>query len=191
MDPFSAEGELLNLHNHFHQGQWQEAVDFDTAGLSPENRLPARVISLRAQIALGQAEEVIAEVQGESGPELVAVGALAEFAAGNESKAVRAAEKLASDSGDNATVQVLAGTVLQAAGKSEEALALLSQHEGKLESVALIVQIHLEQNRTDLAIKEVHAAKKWAQDSLVYNLAEAWVGLRMVRLIYTANCVHR
>lgn len=46
--------------------------------------------------------------------------------------------------------------------------------------VALIVQIHLQQNRTDLAIKEVQAAKRWAQDSLLVNLAESWVGMRVV-----------
>jgi coatomer protein complex subunit epsilon len=49
-----------------------------------------------------------------------------------------------------------------------------------VEAVALIVQIHLEQNRTDLAIKEVQGARKWAQDSLLVNLAESWVGLRVV-----------
>ncbi|TVY56364.1 Coatomer subunit epsilon-1 [Lachnellula cervina] len=179
MDPFSAEGELLNLHNHFHQGQYQEVIDFDTAGLSPENALPARVLSLRAQIALGQAEDVIADVQGESEPDLAAVGALAELAAGNESKAVKIAGKLAQESADNSTVQVLAGTVLQAGGNSEEALALLSQHQGNLEAVALIVQIHLQQNRTSLAIKEVQAARRWAQDSLLVNLAESWVGMRV------------
>ncbi|KAH8595513.1 coatomer epsilon subunit-domain-containing protein [Bisporella sp. PMI_857] len=179
MDPFSAEGELLNLHNAFHQGQYQAAVEFDTSGLSPENALPARVLNLRAQIALGQYEDVIADIQGESEPDLAAVGALAEFKAGNESKAVKIAEKLATEEGENATVQVLAGTVLQAAGKSEEALSLLSQHQGNLEAVALIVQIHLEQHRLDLAVKEVAAARKWAQDSLLVNLAESWVGLRV------------
>ncbi len=49
-------------------------------------------------------------------------------------------------------------------------------------SVALIVQIHLQQNRTELALKEVNAAKRWAQDSLLVNLAESWVGLRLVRM---------
>jgi len=130
MDPFSAEGELLNLHNYFHQGQCQEAIDFDTAGLSPDNKVPAQVLSLRAQIALGHAEDVIAEVEGASEVELNAVEALAHLVAGDESKALKIAEKLASSSADNATVQVLAGTVLQAAGKSEEALTLLSQHQG-------------------------------------------------------------
>lgn len=51
-----------------------------------------------------------------------------------------------------------------------------------VEAVALIVQIHLEQNRLDLAIKEVTAARRWAQDSLLVNLAESWVGLRVVSI---------
>ncbi|TGO37114.1 hypothetical protein BHYA_0105g00050 [Botrytis hyacinthi] len=179
MDPFSAEGELLNLHNHFHQGQFQEAIDFDTSALSPENALSARVISLRARIALGQAEDVLADVQGEDAVELKAVGALAVFVSEDQDKGVQMISKLAEDSSDNATVQVLGGTVLQAAGKSEEALQLLGLHQGNLEAVALIVQIHLEQNRTDLAIKEVQQARRWAQDSLLVNLAESWVGLRV------------
>lgn len=43
----------------------------------------------------------------------------------------------------------------------------------------MIVQIHLQQNRNDLALKEVVAARRWAQDSLLVNLAESWVGLRL------------
>lgn len=47
-------------------------------------------------------------------------------------------------------------------------------------SVALIVQIHLQQNRLDLAKKEATNARKWAQDSLLVNIAESWVGMREV-----------
>ncbi|KAI1084941.1 coatomer epsilon subunit-domain-containing protein [Whalleya microplaca] len=179
MDPYSAEGELVNIHNHFHQGQYQEVIDFDTSALSSENALPAQVLVLRARVALGQAEDVIAEVQGESEPELVAIGALAEYSLGKTDAAVKTIEELAASAGDNQAVQVVGGTVLQAAGKSEEALALLSQHSGSLDAVALITQIHLQQNRTDLAVKEVAAARRWAQDSLLVNLAESWVGLRL------------
>ncbi|EOO04150.1 putative coatomer subunit epsilon protein [Phaeoacremonium minimum UCRPA7] len=178
MDPYSAEGELINIHNHFHQGQYQEVVDFDTSSLSSENELPARILKLRAQIALGQAKDVVADVKGEKEPELVAIGALATYTLGKEDDAVKTIEKLAESNGDNAVVQIIGGTVLQAAGKSEEALALLSQHQGNLDAVALIVQIHLQQNRNDLALKEVTAARRWAQDSLLVNLAESWVGLR-------------
>ncbi|KAL7936988.1 coatomer subunit epsilon [Trichoderma chlorosporum] len=179
MDPYSAEGELINIHTHFYQSQYQEVIDFDTSSFSPENALPARLLQLRARLALGQAEDVLADVQGEAVPDLEAVGALAEYNLGKTDSALGTIEKLAASAADNVTVQVIGGTVLQAAGKSEEALALLSQHQGSLDAVALIVQIHLQQNRTDLALKEVTAARRWAQDSLLVNLAEAWVGARV------------
>lgn len=56
-----------------------------------------------------------------------------------------------------------------------------------VDAVALIVQIYLQQNRNDLAVKEVAAARRWAQDSLLVNLAESWVGLRLVRLSTNIN----
>ncbi|KAK2811161.1 hypothetical protein FQN49_008480 [Arthroderma sp. PD_2] len=191
MDPFSAEGELLNIHNAFYQGQYQEVVDFDTSSFSPENTLTARVLQLRAQIALGQSKEVLQSIKAEQDtPDLGAVTALAQHVSGNEAEALKLAEDLAANYEENATVQVLAGLVLHAQDKATEALALLSKHSGNLEatndgftvrsnSVALIVQIHLQQNRSDLALKEVQAARRWAQDSLLVNLAESWVGMRV------------
>ena len=126
--------------------------------------------------------EVLADVEGEEEvPDLAAVKALALYASGDESAGLAEAEKLVESASDNAFVQVLAGMVLAAAGKSEEALALLAKHQGSLEAVALVTQIHLMNNRTDLALKEVTAAKKWAQDSLLINIAESWAGLRIVR----------
>ena len=130
MDPYSAEGELINIHNHFHQAQYQEVVDFDTSSFSPENALPARVLVLRAKIALGQAEDVVAEVKGEDEPELEVIGAFAEYQLGKTDSALKTVEKLASSAADNTTVEIVGGTVLQAAGKSEEALALLTKHQG-------------------------------------------------------------
>jgi coatomer protein complex subunit epsilon len=110
-------------------------IDFDTAALSPENQLPARVLKLRAQIALGQTKEVLSAVSSEEDtPDLAATKALAQQAAGNTDAALELAQELAENYPENATVQALAGTVLQAHGNSEEALALLSKHQGNLEA---------------------------------------------------------
>jgi hypothetical protein len=46
--------------------------------------------------------------------------------------------------------------------------------------VAVIIQIELERNRLDLAKKTAVAARKWAQDSLLVNIAESWIGMREV-----------
>lgn len=125
----------------------------------------------------------------------------AQYVSGSTSNAISEIATLVEAESENTTVQLLGGTVLQAAEKTEEALSLLGKHQGSLEAyeirsflhttrpdadkallhrIALIVQIHLQQNRTDLALKEVQAARKWAQDSLLVNIAESWVGLRMV-----------
>ncbi|THC96531.1 hypothetical protein EYZ11_003975 [Aspergillus tanneri] len=167
MDPFSAEGELVNIHNAFHQGQYQTVIDFDTSALSSENHLPARVLQLRSKIALSQTDQVLADVHGEDEtPELAAVKALAQHTAGDSDSALKTTQELAENYPDNGSVQVLCGTLLQAQGKSDEALALLTKHQGNLEA-------------SDLALKEVQAAKRWAQDSLLVNLAESWVGMRI------------
>lgn len=131
MDPFSSEVELIDLRDHFTAGRWQDVVDYDTASLSPENKLPARILALRAKISLGDAQEVLSEVQADQDvPEINAVKVIAEYATGNTTAALKRAESLASSHADNATVQVLTATVLQNEGKTEEALALLSQHQG-------------------------------------------------------------
>ncbi|KAH8698496.1 putative coatomer subunit epsilon [Talaromyces proteolyticus] len=171
--------ELVNIHNAFHQGQYQNVIDFDTSSFSPENALPARVLQLRAKIALGQTDEVLADVEGEDTPDLAAVKALAQNTAGDTESALTLAQKLAEENSDNNTVQVLAATVLHTQGKTDEALSLLSKHQGNLDAVSLSVQIYLQTNRIDLALKEVSAAKRFAQDSLLFNIAESWVGLRI------------
>lgn len=138
MDPYSSEGELINLHAAFHQYQYESVLsDFDPSSFSPENHLPARVLQLRARVALGQAADVLDEVKGAREPELVAVSALATLATGDADKAAGVVEALLADGGDaageNAIVQVVGGSVLAAAGKGEEALALLARHQGNRE----------------------------------------------------------
>ncbi len=114
---------------------------FDTSELSsPENQLAARALILRARIALGDAHDVLAELADDDSdddaarPELEAIAAFAKYVAGDAAEAVEAVEKLAQASSDNAVVQVLGGTVLHGAAKSEDALALLSKHQGSLEA---------------------------------------------------------
>ena len=126
---------MLNIFNAFHQGHYQNVIDYDTSSVSAESALPARVLQLRAQIASGQADDALADVDGEDEvPDLAAVKALAQHATGDTFGALKQIEDLAIGFSDNATVQILGGTVLQLSGKSEDALALLSKHSGSLEA---------------------------------------------------------
>lgn len=153
MDPFSAEGgkelppfllitlesdyllELFTVHNEFYQGQYQNVMEFDDSPLSTENKIPAQVLQMRAQIANGQAEQVYARCQKESDvPDFAAVKALAQYSIGKTAVAIQEIESLAESSSENPTVQIIGGTLLQAEGRTDEALTLLANHQGSLEA---------------------------------------------------------
>ena len=170
--------ELLNITTAFYTHACTSVLEFDTSSLSPQNRITAQQLKYRAQIALGQASDVISSLTSTKDPASQAIKALAQHSSGSPSGA-QLASTLAESDGEDAVVQVCCGIVLAASGSTAEAIELLSKHQGNLEAVALLTQIHLAQNRTDLALKEVQAAKRWAQDSLLINLAEAWLGMRL------------
>lgn len=177
-DPFSGEGELLNITTAFYTHAYQTVLDYDTAALSSSNKTTAQILKYRAQIALGQQKAVISSLKSSKDPSSRALVALAKQANGDTS-ALESASILAEEEPEDSIVQIVAGTVLAAGGQYTEATELLSKHQGSLEAVALLVQIHLQQNRTDLALKEVAAAKRWANDSLLINIAESWTNLRV------------
>jgi coatomer protein complex subunit epsilon len=149
MDPFSTEGELINIHTHFHQAQYQAVIDYDTTPFSAENALPARLLQLRARIAQGSdaADAVATELEhelkdtgtGTAGSELRAALALALVASGRRvSDGIALAERLVSEvdgpgSEENGAVLILLGSALVGAGRLDEALALLAKHQGNSE----------------------------------------------------------
>lgn len=187
MDPFSSDGELVNIHTAFIQGQYTTVLsDFTPDDFSPSNALPVRILQYRAQCALGQYDEVLSSItpsETSSTPDLAATKIYATFlqsGADAESSTVAEAGKLADSDGDNLTVELLCGTVLARAGKAEQAVALLQRHQGSLDAVALLAQVQLGLNRTDLAVKEAKGARSMGQDALLVNLVESWVGMRQV-----------
>jgi coatomer protein complex subunit epsilon len=134
-DPYSPDGELALIHNAFHQGQYKQVVEWDVSAFSSGYTLPARLLQLRAQLALGQYDEVLSKTKGKSEPDLAAAAVAAEYLKkpSENSPALAKAKKLAESQGENMNVQVLCGTVLASAGETDEALALLAKHEGSLD----------------------------------------------------------
>lgn len=125
--------ELINIHTAFHAGAYQQVLDFDTSSFSSSNALPVRVLKARSQIVLGQAQAVSSELASEKTPDLAAVKLLADLEQGKD--VTSAAKKLAEQHGqENLTVQIIGGIILERAGETEEALALLSKHQGSLDA---------------------------------------------------------
>lgn len=130
------------MHNAFHQNQYQQVVDFDTSSFSSTNALPARILKLRAKVAIGEAAAVAKELASQNSPiDLVAVRTLAESVAeGPEAEGPKnKALELSQSHGDNLSVQLCAGTVLANAGLREEAVNLLSKHQGSLDAYVSLV----------------------------------------------------
>ena len=75
-----------------------------------------------------------AELDGEDTPELAAVKALAQYKTGSAAEATQAISELVAAASDNATVQIIGGIILHLDGKSDDAVALLSKHQGSLEA---------------------------------------------------------
>jgi len=82
---------------------------------------------------------------------------------------------------------VLGGIYLAKLGRVEESLALLHLHQNSLECVSLIVQLYLITNRVKKAQQELEISSRWAQDSIVHNLAESWVNLTLGGSLYQSS----
>ena len=178
MDAFSGEAELLNITTAFYTHAYPAVLSYDTSPLSDQNKAAAKILKFRAQIALGNSREVLQAIGSARDPSSQAIKSLAQYSSNNPA-GLQLATQLAETEGEDPDVQICCGIVLASAGEITQATELLSKHQGNLEAVALLTQIHLAQNRNDLALKEVQAAKRWAQDSLLINLAEAWLNLRL------------
>ena len=110
-------------------------IEFDTSKFSPDNKRAARVLQLRAQIALNQAQDVLKTVSKEGdAPDFTAVSYFAQYSIGQTSDALKGLEELSNAQSENSTVQILGGIVLQAQDRSEDAISLLSKHQGSLEA---------------------------------------------------------
>uniref|UniRef100_A0A060TEV6 Coatomer subunit epsilon n=1 Tax=Blastobotrys adeninivorans TaxID=409370 RepID=A0A060TEV6_BLAAD len=183
MDPFSDSGELFSIQQAYYIGDYQGVLAIDTTNFSDKAKEPANVLAARAKIRLGRANEVTES--DASSPGLAIVQAYAQYSlakksGGNTKQAVESASKIIEQAGkSDSNVQYLGGIILASEGKVDEALELLKNHEGSLECVSLIIHLYLAQNRVEDARKEAEGAKRWAQDNIVYNLAEAWTDLRL------------
>lgn len=84
-------------------------------------------------------------------------------------------DSLISEQQDDSLVQILGSIYLAKQDRVEEAITLLSRHENSLEAVLLLVQLYLHQGKLGQAEKQVLNASSYSQDSVVFNLAEAYV----------------
>ncbi len=79
-----------------------------------------------------------------------------------------------STSGNNPTLQLIAGIIYVAQDKFTDGLRAV-RHQNSLEQVALSIQIYLKMHRLDLAEKALKQMQSMEEDNTLTQLAAAWV----------------
>ncbi|ORY01163.1 hypothetical protein K493DRAFT_278255 [Basidiobolus meristosporus CBS 931.73] len=180
--------ELFTIRNLFYVGAYQQVINQctnpSTEPSSEAGKMERLVFLHRSYIAQGQSDLVIKEIDDKQPVDLRVTKLLAQHVTTPEvgrEKIIAQAQEIASDevSSTNSSVQIVLGTLFYREGLYEDALRLLSKHSRNLECVALIVQIYLKLNRIDLARRELNSTKNWAEDAILAQLIEAWIGVQI------------
>ncbi|KDN37991.1 hypothetical protein K437DRAFT_251559 [Tilletiaria anomala UBC 951] len=190
----------FEVQSLFYQGAYKGCIELASLqSVDPSNQATQQnlLYAARSHIALSDPGKALALLPASLAEGNIAVGAvrqLAKFVASQQQGNAKSSdEALASliELLDEAVVgdpkgevvRVCAGTAMARDGDplgALETLDVASEKEGKnkeLECVALGIHILLSINRVDLAQKEFTAARSWADDSLLIQLIEAWIGL--------------
>lgn len=195
------ESSLFQVQSLFYQGAYQGCIDLAiSSSSSARSSDPATISTLlyaaRSHLARSPSDPTSAlallKSFNSSEPHVEAVTALARFVQAykqDDSDALSREIVNLTELLDHATVNSPTGQTIRCAtatalfldGDAEEALNTLSVTgtggSQELECVALGVHILLSIHRLDLAEKEYLAARAWAEDSLLIQLIEAWIGL--------------
>ncbi|GAA93916.1 uncharacterized protein L969DRAFT_84628 [Mixia osmundae IAM 14324] len=174
------ESEAFHVRTLFYQGSYTSCVQ--TAEAAPS--ASSKYYAARALIALGQPQKAHVMLQGDSSASAKAIKTLAGYTGKriDGATAIATLEELvdSSDPESECLCRAISGTLLSAEGETNEALIVLAAGADAKdqECIALQVQILLHMDRVDLARKVYEASKLWAEDSLLIQLCEAWIGLR-------------
>ncbi|KAF7725202.1 hypothetical protein EC973_000368 [Apophysomyces ossiformis] len=183
------ESVLFGIRNLFALGNYQSVInDVSSAkGLySPEATLEAQTYLYRSYVAQGKYNLVITDIRDDVEAPLKAVKLLALYMQAKQKG--QAKDEILQQCGTlleeganrvHQTIQVVIATIYVNDGRLEDALKVLHVRSKKLECTALAVQIYLQMDRLDLARNEVNQAKSWAEDALLLQMMEGWVGLRV------------
>lgn len=167
---------LFTLEQAYYTGRYQDAVECDLSDLEGKELSRGTELVARANIALGNFDKVIG-----SSDVVKALQLYAQFRKNRVQSQSEDSDNILSQIenefksyGDDDSVRYTTAKAMASVGKFSEALDTLSGHHS-LDCASLQIQIYLMRNRLDLASAVVEETKPWAQDSIVFNLCEAWV----------------
>ncbi|KAK0530395.1 hypothetical protein OC834_003327 [Tilletia horrida] len=172
----------------FYQGAYEgciaSAANINPALVDSDPQAKASLLyAARAHLALNNPAAALGLLPSSSEhKDIVAVRTLATFLQDEDVEALNTLSELVEEAEgeDEDTLQTIRICSATAAFKDDDALGALetlSAAQNQIECVALSVHILLSIHRPDLAKQQYDAARGWADDSLLIQLIEAWLGL--------------
>ncbi|KAL9940183.1 hypothetical protein V8E36_000888 [Tilletia maclaganii] len=175
----------------FYQGAYEgtiaSAANINPTTISSNPQARASLLyAARAHLALNNPAAALALLPTPSDhKDVTAVHTLATYLQDGDDEALLSLNELLEEAeesgGEDAdalqTIRICAATAMFKDGDALGALETLSAASRQIESVALSVHILLSIHRPDLAQQQYEAARSWADDSLLIQLIEAWLGL--------------
>lgn len=165
--------ELFTLRNQFFTAQYETVSTIDLSDYFDESKDIAKEYKLRSLLALGKYEEVLSSVSGSNDEFSKTFQLYTKFLQGQDVS--NEFDSLIESGKNKWFVQILGSFYLVKNERVDEAINLLQRHENSLECVLLLTQLYIHQNKIELAEKEVSKASQYAQDSIIFNLAEAYL----------------
>lgn len=165
--------ELFTLRQQFFTAQYDKVGSIEAESYFEESREIAREYKLRSLLALGKYDQVLDAVSGGNDEFSKTFTLYTNFLKGEDVS--KDFDLLIASSYHSWIVQILGSFYLVKKERFDEAITLLQRHENSLECVLLLTQLYIHQNKLDLAKKEVSQASEYAQDSIIFNLAEAYL----------------
>lgn len=175
--------ELFEIRNALQIGSFQSCInEAEKLNVSGDDAEEKKCIMYRAMIALGKFSTVKSEISDGSSSDLQAIKRLARYLhkKSDRAKCVEETKALQDDgiSMGNSTVALISGMIYYYEGNFEDALRCLKVKEAEsLEVLAMVIQIYLAMNRTDMASKELKYMQGIDEDATMTQLASAWVNL--------------
>ncbi|XP_033750187.1 coatomer subunit epsilon-like [Pecten maximus] len=174
--------ELFEIRTAFFTGDYQHCINesHKLKSSNQETKIQRDVLMYRAYLSQKKYGVCLDEISSASPDELQAVRMYADYLS-NESKRdslVRDLDSKMSGSFDvsNSTFLVMAASIYYHEQNYDSALRTLHQSDN-LECLALTIQILLKLDRVDLARKELKRMQEVDEDSVLFQLAQAWFNL--------------
>ncbi|KAH3667861.1 hypothetical protein WICMUC_005261 [Wickerhamomyces mucosus] len=157
-------------------GRYEQVASSSINEYFDDIKLHAKDYKIRSLIILGEFEEASKIISKESNQEFQKTYQYyLQFTQSQSKSPINEFDSLIETNKSLWFIQTIGALYLVGTGRIDVAIELLTNHENNLESVLLLIELYLFQNKLSLAETELKSASAYSHDNVIYNFAEAFI----------------